>query len=60
MHKERFDCSKMTDNAVQERIRSYVECGWEFNGYIDFPPPHLWACFTWNKESEPIYPSSKT
>lgn len=25
MYKELFDCSKMTDDAVQERIKSYIE-----------------------------------
>lgn len=60
MQKYRFDCSKMTDDVLQEHINSFTDCGWEFDGFMNFPPPHIWACFTWNKNTEPIYPSHNT
>lgn len=59
MRKHCFDCSKMTDDISQEYIQSYIKCGWKFIGYSNFPPPHIWACFDWDKDSEPIYPNQK-
>lgn len=56
MHKYRFDSSKMDSETLQNRIKQYTDCGWVFTGLMDFPPPHIWACFDWNKSQEPIHP----
>ncbi len=55
-----FDCSKMTDTAIQEHIKMYTDCGWTFNGFMNFPPPHIMACFTWDKDCKAIHPQKKS
>lgn len=57
MHYYKFDCAKMDDDTLKERIQSHIDCGWMFEGFLDFPPPHQWACLVWDKDSEPIHPS---
>lgn len=60
MEKYRFDCSKMSDEQISEKIKLFTDIGWNFDGYIDFPPTHLWACLSWDKLDNPIYPLNKT
>lgn len=50
----------MSENQIAEKIKLFTDIGWVFDGYINFPPPHLWACLTWQKQEKPIYLSSKT
>lgn len=59
-HLHRFDCSKMTKEETEEHIKSFVDCGWNFDGYSDFPPPHVWVCLSWLKDEEPVYPNQVT
>ena len=50
----------MTDTAIQEHIKMYTDCGWTFNGFMNFPPPHIMACFTWDKDCKAIHPQKKS
>ena len=51
-----FDCRNMDEETIKTHIQKYEQCGWTFKGFSNFPPPHEWAVFNWQKEGEPIYP----
>lgn len=57
MEKLRIRCEHLSEEEIEETIKSYVSLGWEFDGILDgFPPNMRWIHLTWEKDNAPIRP----